>query len=66
MSSDLKEDENRLKEVEGIGAVLRKGYEDHNAMEKKFDDIDSKQKKGKEDKDDEDSEDEEDDKIIKK
>ena len=54
MSSDLKEDENRLKEVEGIGAALRKGYEDHNAMEKKFDDKENKHKKGKEDKDDED------------
>jgi len=54
VSSDLKEDENRLKEVEGIGAALRKGYEDHNAMEKKFDDKENKHKKGKEDKDDED------------
>lgn len=42
MSSNVKELENREKEYKGIGEVLRKGYEEHNAIEKKFDDVESK------------------------
>jgi len=45
MSSNLKEDTTRLEEAEGIGAVLRKGYEDHNKIEKSYEEEDSKKKK---------------------
>jgi len=60
MSSNLKEDTTRLEEAEGIGAVLRKGYEDHNKIEKSYEEEDSKKKKEKAKKEEEDDEDEED------
>lgn len=44
-STDEKVAEIRVKEIDGIGDALRKGYEDHKATEKKFEDEDKKEKK---------------------